>query len=171
MGQLCTNVLTRNPTADFYRDSKNLLKIFFFVSKHVCINFTFAAWAGSHDDGQIFNEYCKSFMGQLCTNVLTRNPWKLNRLRVLVHGFKAEDEFAFSELCCQNWGRWVDRTVSLTRKKKQLFESRSNGLLSRVILRISVNPFTPKISAVILLTVCHTIFMMFDRRIWYWINQ
>ena len=74
MGQLCTNVLTRNPTADFYRDSKNLLKIFFFVSKHVCINFTFAAWAGSHDDGQIFNEYCKSFMGQLCTNVLTRNP-------------------------------------------------------------------------------------------------
>ena len=30
--------------------------------------------------------------------------------------------------------------------------------------------FTPKISVVILLTVCHTSFMMLAERIWYWIN-
>ena len=33
-----------------------------------------------------------------------------------------------------------------------------------------LNPFTPKISWVILLTVCHTIIMTLGRRIWYWIN-
>ena len=32
------------------------------------------------------------------------------------------------------------------------------------------NPFTHKISLVILLTVYHTIFMMLVQRIWYWIN-
>ena len=154
--KLIENFSVRGLFADFYRDSENLLKIFFLsLNMYVCMYKLYI---------------CKSFMGQLCTNVLTRKSWKLNRLRVFVHGFKAENEFTFSEQSCQNWGRWVDRTVSLTRKKKQLFESRSNGLLSRVILRISVNPFTPKISAVILLTVCHTIFMMLDRRIWYWIN-
>ena len=34
----------------------------------------------------------------------------------------------------------------------------------------SFNSFTPKISSVILLTVCHTILMMLVWRIWYWIN-
>ena len=34
----------------------------------------------------------------------------------------------------------------------------------------SFNTFTPKISSVILLTVCHTILMMLVWRIWYWIN-
>ena len=33
-----------------------------------------------------------------------------------------------------------------------------------------VNPFTPKIQLVILLTICHTILMMLVQRIWYWIN-
>ena len=33
-----------------------------------------------------------------------------------------------------------------------------------------IDPFTPKISLVILLTVCHTILMMSVLRIWYWIN-
>ena len=32
------------------------------------------------------------------------------------------------------------------------------------------DPFTPKISLVILLTVCHTVLVMFVWRIWYWIN-
>ena len=32
------------------------------------------------------------------------------------------------------------------------------------------NPFNPKVSLVILLTVYHTIFMMLVQRIWYWIN-
>ena len=34
-----------------------------------------------------------------------------------------------------------------------------------------INPLTPKISLVILLTVCHTIHMILIWRIWYWINQ
>ena len=33
-----------------------------------------------------------------------------------------------------------------------------------------INPFTPKISSVILLTICHTILMMLVLRICYWIN-
>ena len=35
----------------------------------------------------------------------------------------------------------------------------------------SVNPLTPKISLVILLTVCHTILAMLVWRIWNWVNQ
>ena len=35
----------------------------------------------------------------------------------------------------------------------------------------SLNPFTPKISLLILLAVCHTILMMLVRRIWHWINH
>ena len=34
-----------------------------------------------------------------------------------------------------------------------------------------VNPLTPKISLVILLTVCHAIIMMSIWRIWYWIDS
>ena len=34
-----------------------------------------------------------------------------------------------------------------------------------------LNPFTPKISLVILITVCFTILMMSVWRIWCWINQ
>ena len=34
----------------------------------------------------------------------------------------------------------------------------------------TLNPFAPKISSVILSTVCHTILMMLVRRIWYKIN-
>ena len=33
-----------------------------------------------------------------------------------------------------------------------------------------INPFTPKISIVILLTVCYTILVMLVWRIWSWIN-
>ena len=33
-----------------------------------------------------------------------------------------------------------------------------------------VNPLTPMVSLVILLTVCHTILMMLVLRVWYWIN-
>ena len=45
--KLIKNFSVRGLFADFYRDSENLLKIFFFVSKHVCIKFTFAkvSWA------------------------------------------------------------------------------------------------------------------------------
>ena len=32
------------------------------------------------------------------------------------------------------------------------------------------DPFTPKVSLVILLTVCHTVLVMLVWRIWYWIN-
>ena len=34
----------------------------------------------------------------------------------------------------------------------------------------SFNPLTPRISLVILLTVCHTVLVMLICRIWYWIN-
>ena len=33
------------------------------------------------------------------------------------------------------------------------------------------NPLNPKISQIILLTVCHTIYVMLVWRIWHWINQ
>ena len=33
-----------------------------------------------------------------------------------------------------------------------------------------LKPLTAKISSVILLTVCHIVFVMFVWRIWYWIN-
>ena len=33
-----------------------------------------------------------------------------------------------------------------------------------------LNPLTPKISLVILVTVCHTVLVMLVWRIWYWIN-
>ena len=33
-----------------------------------------------------------------------------------------------------------------------------------------LNPLTPKISLVILLTVCHIVLVMLVWRIWYWIN-
>ena len=33
-----------------------------------------------------------------------------------------------------------------------------------------LNPLTPKISLVILFTICHIILMMLVQRIWYWIN-
>ena len=36
---------------------------------------------------------------------------------------------------------------------------------------ISLIPLTPKISLVILLTVCHTVLVMIVWRIWYWINS
>ena len=34
----------------------------------------------------------------------------------------------------------------------------------------TINPFTPKISLVILLTISHTVLVMSVWRIWYWIN-
>ena len=34
----------------------------------------------------------------------------------------------------------------------------------------SLNPLTPKISLVILLTVCNTVLVILVLRIWYWIN-
>ena len=42
----------------------------------------------------------------------------------------------------------------------------------RVLIRAwELNTLTPKISLVILLTVCHAILMMSIQRIWYWINS
>ena len=44
-----------------------------------------------------------------------------------------------------------------------------DGFLQRA--NCEVNPLTPKISLVILLTVCHTVLVMFVWRIWCWINS
>ena len=38
------------------------------------------------------------------------------------------------------------------------------------MMGIVLNPLTPKISLVILLTVCQMILIMLVWRIWYWIN-
>ena len=38
------------------------------------------------------------------------------------------------------------------------------------VQKLPLNPLTPKISFVILLTVCHTVLMILVWRIWYWIN-
>ena len=38
------------------------------------------------------------------------------------------------------------------------------------VQKLPLHPLTPKISLVILLTVCHTVLMMLVWRIWYWIN-
>ena len=40
-----------------------------------------------------------------------------------------------------------------------------------LIINYSFNPFTPRISLVILLTVCHTVLIMLVWRIWYWPDQ
>ena len=42
--------------------------------------------------------------------------------------------------------------------------------LLKFSLAWSINPVTPKISLVILLTVCYTVVVMLVWRIWYWIN-
>ena len=38
------------------------------------------------------------------------------------------------------------------------------------VQKLPLHPLTPKISLVILLTVCHTVLIMLVWRIWYWIN-
>ena len=38
------------------------------------------------------------------------------------------------------------------------------------VLITTLNPLTPKISLIILLTVCHIVLVMLVSRIWYWIN-
>ena len=43
--------------------------------------------------------------------------------------------------------------------------------ISRVLLLLTeVNPLTPKISLVILFTLCHIVLVMLVWRIWCWIN-
>ena len=55
-----------------------------------------------------------------------------------------------------------DTQSALTEKKFLQIVSHKKGK--------SLNPVTPKISLVILLTVCHTIHIMLDWRIWNWVN-
>ena len=43
-------------------------------------------------------------------------------------------------------------------------------LVSLIMTLIHFNPFTPQISLVILLTVCHTLLIILVCRIWYWIK-
>ena len=50
-----------------------------------------------------------------------------------------------------------------------VFWSQSMALRFAVLIT-TLNPFTPKISLTILLTVCHTVLVMLVSRIWYWIN-
>ena len=41
------------------------------------------------------------------------------------------------------------------------------GRVLRVRIKSNLNPLTPKISLVILLTICHTILVVLVQRIWY----
>ena len=45
-----------------------------------------------------------------------------------------------------------------------------DGKFNDNVFIININPFTPKISWAILLTVCDTILRKLDMRILYWIN-
>ena len=54
--------------------------------------------------------------------------------------------------------------VVCTEKKKNKKNKRTNHKL------LGFHPLTPKISLVILLTVCHTVLVTLVLRIWYWIN-
>ena len=52
----------------------------------------------------------------------------------------------------------------------QNVKSIMNKSTLRNMVNFELDPFNPKILLVILPTVCHTILMLFDLRIWYWIN-
>ena len=69
----------------------------------------------------------------------------------------------------------------ITRKGIHCIEGISNGsnlcchieqcfTLSRMYVCLELNPLTPKISLLILLTLCHTVLLMLVWRMWYWIN-
>ena len=68
------------------------------------------------------------------------------------------------------------RTVAATNMNTE--SSRSHAVFNIVLTRseydketeVYINPLTPKISLVILLTVCHTVLVMLIWRIWYRIN-
>ena len=55
-------------------------------------------------------------------------------------------------------------------QSRSFFCSNSSGKIVVALLFIILNPFTPKISLVIILSVFYTILMMLAWRIWYWIN-
>ena len=50
-----------------------------------------------------------------------------------------------------------------------VFWSQSMAMRFAVLIT-TLNPLTPKISLIILLTVCHIVLVMLLTRIWYWIN-
>ena len=50
------------------------------------------------------------------------------------------------------------------------FSNKLSYLGMKVAYVMPLNPFTPKISLLFLLTVCSTICVMLDGRIWFWIN-
>ena len=50
-----------------------------------------------------------------------------------------------------------------------VFWSQSMALRFAVLIT-TLNPLTPKISLIILLTVCHIVLVMLVLRIWCWIN-
>ena len=66
-------------------------------------------------------------------------------------------------LCILFRVQWFEKALFaiITKKKEKKTYSQDRQL----------NPFTPKISLVILITVCFTILMMSVWRIWCWINQ
>ena len=75
----------------------------------------------------------------------------------------------FSELFCLfNWSKEGCKgvLVHIWFKRQQLIPKNGKINISLNLL----NPFTTKISLVILLTVCHTILIMFILRTWCWIN-
>ena len=70
---------------------------------------------------------------------------------------------------CVTWlEQSIDGSGSRPNYQIGIIKSRSGNEILRYF---KVNPLTPKISWVILLTVCHTIHIMLVWRIWNWINQ
>ena len=59
--------------------------------------------------------------------------------------------------------QWITQIISW----RASIISQNSSMLKKII----VNPFTPKISSITFLTICHTILIILVWRIWYWINQ
>ena len=55
-------------------------------------------------------------------------------------------------------------------RETKVLTTNNNARKVKLIPESRINPLTPKISLVILLTVCHTVLVMLVLRIWYWIN-
>ena len=64
---------------------------------------------------------------------------------------------------------WMNTSSAKTRDQPR-FSLNSFGKIVVALLFIILNPFTPKISLVILLSIFYTILMMLARIICYWIN-
>ena len=64
-----------------------------------------------------------------------------------------------------------NKRIAIGREREtKVLTTNNNARKVKLIPESRINPLTPKISLVILLTVCHTVLVMLACRILYWIN-